>query len=101
MKVSKILGSLVTLFIIGAGLTACGSSNSKTYTTGTTTEGEQPPGNAIIISGNTESSVGVSYTEVGDGSIFVTCGGDGCDVSAGINTSDNTSDINTSGTGTI
>jgi predicted small lipoprotein YifL len=66
----------ITLLIAGAlFLTACGSGGD-TYVA----EGPAAPeipvgeGQAFIVQASGDSSAGMSYTEVGDGSILVDCG---------------------------
>ena len=94
MKILKTVLSLAAVAIVSISMTACGSSGeSKTYSSaGAAEAGVQSEGNALIISGNTDSKVGVSYTEIGDGSVLVECGGDDCDVSVGIDTGSSSSD---------
>ena len=73
------LGMILITTIILAG---CGSSGGDTYTTNEAPLPEMTPtdGTNIMVSAEGESSVGLSYTNVSDGSILVSCG-DNCDLS--------------------
>lgn len=67
--------ALSTLLLAG-----CGSSGtSSTYETQPATpEVPVTDGNVIIVSPSDGSTAGLSYTEVGDGSIIIDCGAGGC-----------------------
>ena len=61
-------------------LTGCGSTGSKTtYQEEEIAEPEIPVsnGNVLVVSGN-DGDTGISYTDVGDGSVLIDCGDGGC-----------------------
>jgi len=61
------------------GLSGCGSSKKTTYQEEEQAVPEIPVSNGqvLVVSGN-EGDTGISYTNVGDGSVLIDCGGGGC-----------------------
>jgi len=63
-----------SLFIVG-----CGSGGGNTYVTEevATPEVPAPNGTALMVTGN-EGNTGITYTNVGEGSVLIDCGDGGC-----------------------
>ena len=71
---------LMSAIVAAAMLSGCGSSTTnKTYVE----EAPAPPeiplvdGQVLVVSGN-EGDTGISYTNLGDGSLLIDCGDGGC-----------------------
>ena len=70
---------LFSAIVAAAILTGCGS-NKSTYVTEAPAipEVPNPNGTALIVTATDDSEAGITYTEVGDGSLLVDCGLGGC-----------------------
>jgi len=77
----RMIGGALLSLMAAVVITGCGSSGS-TYTTNEAPLPEAVPtdGTNIVVSADNDSNVGLSYTNVGENSILVTCGDD-CDLS--------------------
>jgi len=74
----KIIFSLVAV----VALVGCGGSNDTYIKEAPAVPDTPTNGTTLIITADNGSSTGVSYTEVGDGSVLVNCG-DNCGVYIG------------------
>ena len=65
--------------ILSLGLQGCGDTKNSTYEAEGPALEEIPTtdGQVLVVSGN-EGDTGISYTNVGDGSVLIDCGGGGC-----------------------
>lgn len=72
--IKGIVAACIAVFIMA------GCSSEKTYITEGSAAPEVPTdtGQALIITASDEAKVGMSYTEIGDGSVLIDCGSSGC-----------------------
>lgn len=77
LDLGMILGAL-TSSAVAIVISGCGSSGGDTYTTNEAPLPEQTPTNGtnIVVSAENESEAGLSYTNVSNNSILVSCGDD-------------------------
>ena len=77
-------------------LVGCGGSNDTYIKEAPAVPDEATNGTTLIITADNGSSTGVSYTEVGDGSVLVNCG-DNCGVYIGTQVDPNNGGAGTNG----
>ena len=73
-----IISSVLMLLLVGCG------SNDTTYLKEAPVVPDEPTnGNTILVQADNDSSVGLQFTDLGDGSILITCG-DGNNYTCGV-----------------